>query len=419
MLNDFNNHRSNRKNKISNIVNEEENIDSLNNNNIDLIDSLKSNQLNISNNYNKNLKEYINDENNMNYKNFENINYYNSNNNSYDYKQEINKIKQENIILKAKMSENELVINQYKKTINTLKNDHSKEIKKFQNHINVLNNFILIIYKFFDDISNNYLHELNFNYNYNDNFELIDINEFQENINIIEKYISSMNNHIIESNNNKNFNSFQVNERISIEKKQNNNPQKENEIQINSLNIEQEKSSINNEIKNQRIYNDNHLLDYNNIYNEYNENTMEKFPDENNNIIYSQSESESINNFGLIQLYKNLENKFDLLEKEIEEGKRKKYEYLNEQDKKFNNNKNNNINITNITNDLKYEKNYFLENLYKEEKNKKNKSAKKNNNQIKITRRNIKGGTDKNKYISENNRNKTPSNIRKNIKKKK
>ena len=410
-----------KTNKISNIVNEEENIDSLNNNNIDSIDSFKSNQINISNNNNKNLQEYINDENNMNYKNFEKINYFNTNDDSSNYKQEINKIKQEIILLKAKISENELVINQYKKTINTLKNDHSKEIKNFQNHINVLNNFILIIYKFFDDISNNYLHELNFNYNYNDNFELIDINEFQENLNIIEKYISSMNNHIIESNNNKNFNDIQINENININKKQNNNPQKENEIQTNSLNIEQENSIINNDIKNQRFYKDNYLLDYNNIYNEYNENTIEKFPDENNNVIYSQSESESINNFGLIQLYKNLENKFDLLEKEIEEGKRNKYEYLNEQDKKFDN-KNNNINITNITNDLEYEKNYFLENLYKEEKNKKNKSAKKNNNHIKnisakITQRNIKDKKAKNKYISENNRNKTPS--RKNIKKKK
>ena len=264
------------------------------------------------------------------------------------------------------------------------------------------------------------MHELNFNYNYNDNFELIDINEFQENINIIEKYISSMNKHIIESNN-KNFNDIQINENINIDKKNNNNPQKENEIQTNSLNIEQENSNINNDIKNQRFYKDNYLLDYNNIYNEYNENTIEKFPDENNNVIYSQSESESINNFGLIQLYKNLENKFDLLEKEIEEGKRKQYEYLNEQDKKFDY-KNNNINNKNIKNDLEYEKNYFLENLYKEEK--KNKRAKKNNSHnknvpVKITQRNIKDKKAKNKYISENNRNETPSNIRKNIKKKK
>ena len=122
--------------------------------------------------------------------------------------------------------------------------------------------------------------------------------------------------------------------------------------------------------------------------------------------------------FTVIQLYKNLENKFDLLEKEIEEGKRKKYEYLNEKEHNINNNINNNININNITNNSEYEKNHFLEILYKMEKNKENKIVKKNNknykySSTKLSQRNINEKINNNKNISENNRNKTPSSIRK------
>ena len=109
-----------------------------------------------------------------------------------------------------------------------------------------------------------------------------------------------------------------------------------------------------------------------------------------------------------------------MLEKEIEEGKRNKYEYLNEAD----NNLNNNINLTDMNNNFEYKKQYFLESLYKEEKAKKNRSAKKNNSNndyssTKMTQRNMKDKINNYKYIPDNNRNKTPSNIRKNTKKKK
>ena len=67
-----------------------------------------------------------------------------------------------NIILRAKISENELVINQYKNTFNTMKDKHSEEINNFNNHIKIINNYISLIYQFFNDITNNYFPNLNF-----------------------------------------------------------------------------------------------------------------------------------------------------------------------------------------------------------------------------------------------------------------
>lgn len=104
----------------------------------------------------------------------------------------------------------------------------------------------------------------------------------------------------------------------------------------------------------------------NNISENNDENNIENYTNENKKLIYSNRENESTNILGLIQLYKNLENKFDKLEKEIEEGKKNKYEYKIETD--GNRNINNKIYLTNTGNKFEYEKNYFLENLYKEEK---------------------------------------------------
>ena len=95
-------------------INEEDNFDNLNNN-IDSLDTFKTNQINISKNYNKNLYDYLNNENNIYNKNLQNNDFIiNSNNNSSNYNNEINTIRQEIILLKSKVSETELVINQYK-----------------------------------------------------------------------------------------------------------------------------------------------------------------------------------------------------------------------------------------------------------------------------------------------------------------
>ena len=171
MLNDFNSHRNIIKNKPSEIFKED--VDFVNLNNLaEPYDSSKNNPTILSQNYNKDLNTYLNNENK------EKNNNNNNNNEINDYKNEINKIRQEVVLLKTKISENELIINQYKKNINTLKSEHAEEINNFKNHINLLNNYILSMYGFLNKITNDYFHELNFNYVYQENnFNLIDIRE--------------------------------------------------------------------------------------------------------------------------------------------------------------------------------------------------------------------------------------------------
>ena len=443
VLNDFNNHRNNINKRIPNILNEEDNIDILNNN-IQFNDTTKTNQINLSNNYHKELNEYLNNENKINNKLLNNNvnNNLVSNNNTNNYNKEINSIRHEIILLKSQISENELVINQYKKTINSLNTKYTEEINNFRNQINILNNYILLIYEFFNNISRNFVPQLNFYYNANENnFFLIDIKEFEEKLNIIEQYIYSINNNINNINNEENINTNEnkdqiqnndninnINEEI-INTNINNNEEIKDEID-NKNNIEEGKFKLNDNNFNNQFNHINLPLNYSpnsNLLINNNYDIVEQLPDNTyNNINYSNNEEDNNNNMGLIQLYKNLEKKFDMLEKEIEEGKRYKYECLNEVD----NNLNKNINLTDMNNNnFEYQKQYFLESLYKDKKSKKNKSAKKNNKNnnnndywsTKVTQRNMKEKINNYNYnnISDNNRNKTPSYIRKNTKKKK
>ena len=96
-------------------------------------------------------------------------------------------------MLKSKLSENELIINDYRNTINVLNSKHTEEINNLNSHINELNNYILLIYQFFNNIAKKYLPELNFNYDENqDNFKLIDLNEFKSKLGMIDYYIYNL-----------------------------------------------------------------------------------------------------------------------------------------------------------------------------------------------------------------------------------
>ena len=336
-----------------------------------------------------------------------NINFNSSYNSSF-YKNEINIKRQEIILLKTKLSENELLINQFNKTINSLKTKYSKEINNFHKYINILNTYLLIIYEFFNNIAKNYCPELLFNYKSNDNnFELIDIKEFQEKINIIENYISSLNKNIIEKNNN-------INNENNYRK-----------VNVNALNFGNIQNNFKNNINNVQYYNSDYPLYFNknqnlltnSFNNNIDENSNEKYPDE-NNIIYSSIENESIINFEPFQLYKNLENKFDMLAKEIEEAKRNKFDYKIETEIKLNNNRS----LINRGSTFSIEKKYLTENLNKEEKNNKNRSYNKifpnKYPSSGLNQKKTKKKKNRDNYISNNKRNKTAPKARKIIKNK-
>lgn len=365
------------------------------NNNTEFNETKKIEQINLSQNYKKELNEYnkclTQNNNEINDK-------INSNNNINYYKKEINNIRQQIVLLKSKISEDELVINDYKNTINVLKEKHDEEINDMNHHINILNDYILLIYQFFNEISKKYLPELNFNYDSNQNqIKLIDINEFQNKLKIIGNYIHTTKNK---------ENNLKINEFL-------NNNRKENNLNNQAIiNADEEKIRMKKEDKN-----DNVLKKFNNdfIIQKLKEDTDIQFNNDNNNM--------ENNNEGVMQLYKNLENKFDILEKAIEEGKKNKYDFINEENKDIDL-YNNNIILTNFSNNIEYEKNNFLEGLYKNEKimeNKKEKkiSKKKKKPLTKIIQNNLKNNKGNNKLKVLNDENKNKKNYKNNLKIKK
>ena len=364
------------------------------NNNTEFNETKKKEQINLSQNYKKELNEYnkclTQNNNEINDK-------INSNNNINYYKKEINNIRQQIVLLKSKISEDELVINDYKNTINVLKEKHDEEINDMNHHINILNDYILLIYQFFNEISKKYLPELNFNYDSNQNqIKLIDINEFQNKLKIIGNYIHTTKNR---------ENDLKINEFL-------NNNRKENNLNNQAIiNADEEKIRMEKEDKN-----DNVLKKFNNDF------IIQKLK-EDTDIQFNNDNNMENNNEGVMQLYKNLENKFDILEKAIEEGKKNKYDFINEENKDIDL-YNNNIILTNFSNNIEYEKNNFLEGLYKNEKimeNKKEKkiSKKKKKPLTKIIQNNLKNNKGNNKLKVLNDENKNKKNYKNNLKIKK
>ena len=397
MLNDFNSHRKNIKQNFHKTYDDE--FCFSDNNNIELKDTNKIEKINLSQKYQKELDNYnqslIQNNNEINDK-------INPNNNINYYKKELNSIRQQIILLKSKLSENELIINDYRNTINVLNSKHTEEINNLNSHINELNNYILLIYQFFNNIAKKYLPELNFNYDANqDNFKLIDLNEFKSKLGMIDYYIYNLKSNEINSQNIEPINNNKNNEFL--------NSNNYNNFEI--INAQEEKLRMEKEDKRNDI-----IQNFNNDY------IIKKLKEENNNSYNNDNVSET-NNLGVIQLYKNLENKFDILEKAIEEGKKNKYDFVQEEEK--DDELNNNIILTNFSNNIEQEKNIFLEGLYRNEQilqnQKEKKSSKKKKKPLtKISQnnnlKNKKGGNKANNFVDEHKNKKNSKNNLKNKK---
>lgn len=160
-----------------------------------------------------------------------------------------------------------------------------------------------------------------------------------------------------------------------------------------------------------------------NIINNFNNDYIIQKMKEETNSSYNNDDNSENNNLGVIQLYKNLENKFDILEKAIEEGKQKEYDLINEEDKELD--INNNIIMTNFSNNVEQEKNIFLEGLYRNEQLLQNKKEKKNSKKKKkpLTKisqnNNIRNKKGNNKLGALNDANKNKMNSKNNLKNKK
>ena len=141
---------------------------------------------------------------------------------------------------------------------------------------------------------------------------------------MIDKYIFSLN------DKEKNFQNIEILNYNKVKNFQNN----------EKINAEEEKIRMEKEDKRNFIINN-----FNNDF------IIQKLKQDNQNIYnndYNNPNDEN-NNLGVIQLYKNLENKFDILEKAIEEEKRNRYDIMDKkyEEKNLNDNNNNNIKLKN------------------------------------------------------------------------
>ena len=345
MLNTF---KQNRKNEQ-----QEQNEDSLSDkNDIELLPN-DQNQLSFGHNFikqdinNNNQKKELQNETldklTFNIKNFSD---------NYVTKIEYNKLKDENFLLKTKISENENLISNYKKQIQQLQEKNNKEISLYQKKTESFKIYMQLMYNFFLTLSNNILPELNINKEF-DEFELISPEDFNIKLNLIKNFIfnNETQNKQDENLNNTSFNQNMYN---------NNNS--------NEINIVDNDQNIN--------------LNLNNYGYDYNEiNRGEYIEDEENNNRINMSDSR--------QIIQNLEKQVNSLEKELNYG-----------------NLNDNRNIINRNNiqNLVDERNLVIESIINNNKSKKNNINKNSRSKSKKKRKNTGGGgTYKDKKITDNN----------------
>ena len=109
-----------------------------------------------------------------------------------NFKMEINKLVEENIYLKTKLIDIRDKINQYDNILERTDLKYQEQINNYQKQILKYNNYIHEVYIFFNNLTNNYIPELNFSLQKNESV-LINFELFQNKLNVIEKYICELN----------------------------------------------------------------------------------------------------------------------------------------------------------------------------------------------------------------------------------
>ena len=109
-----------------------------------------------------------------------------------NFKMEINKLVEENIYLKTQLIDIKSKINQYDNILERTDLKYQDQINNYQKQIIKYNSYIHEIYIFFNNITKNYLPELNFSLEKNESL-LISFDLFQKKLKHIEKYICELN----------------------------------------------------------------------------------------------------------------------------------------------------------------------------------------------------------------------------------
>ncbi len=307
-------------------------------NNLTMSNNSSSNNKNYSNNISMKKENIIQGMNNLTtFSNFDNdlTNYQDIQ--IKNFQEQINQLKKENELLKKNIEENEnkevsedlthqlmdlkKKLGEYNSSIEITKSKYNEEIGKLKYQIRDYNSYIHLTYLFFHNITNNALSSLGFNIEKQNNI-LISIEEFQQKLIQIENFIYDIlkensnlkikYHKLLESNNNKLF--------------------KEDNIE-EVINNNFEKNNISNNI-------------VNDSYNTSGSNFMPKGPEnvfENNyeNFSNNKNQNQELNNVdikthnycdsqGTIEIYKTLEQRLNILEKELNIQKNFQNNYNNQ-----------------------------------------------------------------------------------------
>ena len=307
-------------------------------NNLTISNISSSNNKNYSNNISMKKENIVQEMNNL--TTF--TNFYNDLSNYKDtqiknFQEQINKLKKENEFLKKNIEENEnkevsedlthqlmdlkKKLGEYDSSIEITKSKYNEEIGKLKYQIRDYNSYIHLTYLFFHNITNNALSSLGFNIEKQNNI-LISIEEFQQKLIQIENFIYDIlkensnlkikYHKLLESNNNKLFNEDNIEEVI------NNNFEKNN-ISNNIVNDSYNTSGSNFMAKGpENVFENN----YENFSNNKNQNQELKNVDiKTHNYCDSQ---------GTIEIYKTLEQRLNILEKELNIQKNFQNNYNNQ-----------------------------------------------------------------------------------------
>ena len=307
-------------------------------NNLTMSNNSSSNNKNYSNNISMKKENIIQGMNNLTtFSNFDNdiTNYQDIQ--IKNFQEQINQLKKENELLKKNIEENEnkevsedlthqlmdlkKKLGEYNSSIEITKSKYNEEIGKLKYQIRDYNSYIHLTYLFFHNITNNALSSLGFNIEKQNNI-LISIEEFQQKLIQIENFIYDIlkensnlkikYHKLLESNNNKLFNEDNIEEVI------NNNFEKNN-ISNNIVNDSYNTSGSNFMPKGpENVFENN----YENFSNNKNQNQELKNVDiKTHNYCDSQ---------GTIEIYKTLEQRLNILEKELNIQKNFQNNYNNQ-----------------------------------------------------------------------------------------
>ena len=241
--------------------------------------------------------------------------------------EEITQLKNENEILKQQIQElnslkenekisnelsNEIMdlkhrISEYDSIIELTKSKYNEELEKYKLQIGEYNTYIHLSYLFFNNITNNAMSSLNFDLKKN-NTILISIEEFRQKLNQIENFIYDT----LKENSNikiKYHKLLEMNNQLcnNLDNESNNN----NNIDKNSnkTNLINESFQTASSIFNTNIKGPENIFD-----NNYEQITIDKKHDIN---IIDRKDSNNIQTQGTLEIYKTLEQRVNILEKEL------------------------------------------------------------------------------------------------------